>query len=214
MAMAMSPGPMAQRLSRFRMPMQGSYPRPQERMSAMNPEMMDEDMVRSGPYDQGDAGIEMPPGQGDMGTEIMAGEQQREEPMPIGQPGAMGPVGARITQVHSPAEANAQRGYAQPGLDSPRGRAPHQPYRGGTNPLHAVGPDANKLHSEQHKSFARSAEAESAMLSQQLVIADKQAGDDIAMAKSEQDLARANQRREQIRGMIRALGLTPSGPGE
>ena len=210
MAMAMSPGPMAQRLSRFRMPMQGGYPRPQERMPAMNPEMMDEDMVRSGPYDQGDAGIEMPPGQGDMGTEIMAGEQQREEPMPIGQPGAMGPVGARITQVHSPAEAKAQRGYAMPGVDVPGNPSMKSPLHGS-----GQGADITDTHTGQHQTIAKALNQRKWMAQQKLVQEHARLSAIVRGAKAGQNVDAAQQQLSAIEGMLKTLGTMGGGqPGE
>ena len=201
MAMAMNPGPMAQRLSRFRMPMQGGYPRPQERMPAMNPEMMDEDMVRSGPYDQGDAGIEMPPGQGDMGTEIMAGGQQREEPVPIGRPGAMGPVGARITQVHSPAEAAAQRGSKQPLLDLPT-------LPSATSPQH--GQDTSEIHTAQHKSIAQGLRQRRWMLEQKIAAEHARVSALLQSAKAGQmapdELAKLKARQAQFEAIMGQKG--------
>src|SRR3990172_947752 len=63
--------------------MQQRMPMPGSGMPVINPAMMDEDMVRSGPFDMGDPGLDMPPGQGDMGMELMYPEPGPAQARPV-----------------------------------------------------------------------------------------------------------------------------------
>ena len=178
--MAMTYGPISKRLGRARMPAPG----------LQDPNAYDEDA--------------MPPGQGDLGEETMAGEQSRMDPQMVGRPG-MGPMG-RALMVHSPAEAQRQRGYGMPQLDRP-GIPSTQ------DPSHAT--DAGELHTAQHQSIARSLQQRRWMAQQKLVLEHQRLSQIIRSARAGQDVEKAQQQLAAIEGLLRSLGPLETGqPGE
>jgi len=165
--MGMAYGPMGTRLSRLRQ-MPGS------RMPSMIP-----------PDDD-----DMPPGQGDLGEETMAGEQVPQDPRMISGPG---PVGARIMQVHSPAEAKSQRGYGIPQLDQPGLPSMRSPQHMG---------DTSDIHTAQHQSIARGLQQRRWMLEQKIAAEHARVTQILKSAKagqlSQDELAKLQARQAQL----------------
>jgi len=178
-------GPMSQRLGRFRMPGQ--------RMPSVMPDDTDS----------------MPPGQGDLGEETMAGEQAPQDPRMVGAPD-MGPM-ARAIMVHSPAEAKAQRGYAMPGLDVPGNPSIKSPIHGS-----GQGADVSDLHTAQHQSIARALNQRRWMAQQKLTQEHARLSQIVRGAKAGQNVEQAQQALATVEGMLKMLGSIPQGgpPGE
>ena len=156
----MNYSPLSRRLQQQRMPGQ--------RMPAIMPESADH----------------MPPGQGDMGEELM---EQR--------PG-MGPM-AQALLVHTPAEAAKQRGYAMPLLDRPD--LPSM-----RSPQHQM--DINPLHTAQHQSIARALMQKRVIAQQKLMQKREQLSQIIKSGKAGQDLDRAQSQLSAVEGLLRSLG--------
>ena len=176
--MAMGYGPISNRLSRSRAPV--------SRMPAIRPD-----------YDEDD----MPPGQGDLGEEVMAGEHGIPQPAPVqGGPGPM----ARALLVHSPAEAAKQRGYAMPQLDRPE--IPSM-----RDPRHAS--DPGELHTAQHQSITRGLNQRRWMAQQRLMQEHQRLSQIVKAGKAGQDVEQAQQRLSTIEALIKSLGVG-SAPGE
>lgn len=118
-------------LNPIRSRMQMRMPQPMSNMPVIDPGMMDEDMVRSGPYDMGNAGIDMPPGQGDLGMERMYPELE--------------PGQAQAMPVHDIGQA--QKFYRGLGKTMP------QPMQNITSAYEGApeGPLRSKMHAAQHQ---------------------------------------------------------------
>lgn len=140
-------GPLRQR-------MQSRIPTPQSGMPVINPAMTDEDMVRNGPFDMGDPGLEMPPGQGDMGMELMYPdpmEQQQAQAFPVHDRPEVDKIYRGMGKAVPPGVAGMTDAYQQ---------APQ-------------GPLKSKMHAAQHQMMQ--ADQQTVLQSKRMELAQKKA---------------------------------------